>query len=265
MTKDDLSELFDEPTDEVEAPEAEAAAPEPEATTEQAEAPAPEAEAEPEPTEGTGETEAAPPAAEKGKDQHVPITALRDEREKRQREQARAEAAERKLQEFQRWREHQEAARQQPQIDPVLEPEKALAHVQQQFQEQLWNERCQISEVMARQAVGEEAVEAAKAAFLEEAQRNPALGMEIRNQAHPYDFVVKWHKRQQAMAEIGEDPDAYRARLREEVMRELAQQTPQTAPQPSTRTPAPPRSLSSAPAAGGDTQPGDVFQELFPN
>ena len=250
MTKDGLDELFTEPTDEVEAIEAEAAAPEPEQAAEPEPAP--------EHPEGTGETEATPPVVEKAEEGRVPIGALRDEREKRQ-------ALQRELDELRRWREQQESARQQPQIDPVLEPEKALAQVQHQFRGELWNERCHISEVMARSALGEETVETAKEAFIAEAQRNPALGVELRRQQHPYDFVVKWHKRQQAMAEIGEDPDAYRARLREEVMRELAQQPATPAPQPSTRPPAPPRSLSSAPAAGGDAQPGDVFAELFPN
>lgn len=224
--------------------------------------PAPEAEAAaPEPAEKGETTEAAPPAAVESDAKHIPITALLDERERRQQ-------AERELQELKRWRQEQEAKARQPAPQPpdfYTDPDQRLAFERSQFERSLFNERLNMSEMLARQAHGDTVVETARDAFMQEATRNPALAMELQRQANPYGFVVQWHRRQQAMAEIGDDPMAYRERLKAELLAELQGQ--QGAAQPSARNPVkPPASLSAAPSASrGEAQfsRGSAFDAAF--
>jgi hypothetical protein len=70
----------------------------------------------------------------------------------------------------------------------------------------------QVSEMLAVQQFGADTVDAAGRAFLEEAQRNPALRYEyekIMASRHPYAELVSWHKRHQTMSRIGDNPDAF--------------------------------------------------------
>lgn len=228
---DPLEELFDEDpmTDEV------SVQPEPEAAPEPAE--------EPNPAQGKGEEPAAPPAAPEEKHQAIPISALMDEREKRQAAERRAQEIERRLQEFE--------AKSKPRVDFYDNPEQAIAEERTNYQRALWNERLNMSEIVARQQHGDETVSAATEAFMQAAAQNPALGMDLQRQANPYGFVVNWHKQQSILAEIGNDPAAYRERLRAEIMAEQQAAAAQVAPSP-TQRPAtvPPRSMASAPAAG---------------
>lgn len=210
-----------------------------------------------EPKPETAEEEAAPPAAEPEKQREIPITALLDEREKRQ-------AKERELQEAQRRMadmERQLKALQQPKEQPdfYADPEAAMRSQQSAFEARLWDEKLNISEAMARDKHGDEVVQEAQQAFLAEAQRNPVLYAELQRQSHPYDFVIRWHKREKFLAEV-QDPDAWReqqlAQLREQLAAE--QQSP-------TKPKAPPASLATATSAGGEPRtPGNAFDEVFP-
>jgi hypothetical protein len=239
--ENELDEFFEEEKAEaVEAPQ-----PEPE----QAEAEAPE---QPEP-EATGEPEPAPPAEPK-EDRHAPLTALLDEREKRQ-------AAQRELQDLRRKMQEIEAAK-APKPDFFENPEQALAQERAQFQFMLWNERLNMSEAITRQAHGDEAVEEATAAYQAAMRDNPTLEAELKRERNPYGYVVKWHQRQKMLSEIGDDPSSYRAKLeteiRERLMDEL-QQNPPSPPKPS----APPRSLATAPSAGTAQPNLDPLDEIF--
>lgn len=239
--------LFEESTDD-DAPGGVAAQQEAEIPDEPVELPEPEPEQKS--PEGTGE-DAAPPAATEEKPSSIPVTALLDEREKRQR-------AERDLEELRAWRakaeqEQRDAQQkawaernQQKPPDLYDDPDKRLQYERQQAQAMVWNERLNMSEMVVRSSVGDEVVDAAVAAFGQEVQRNPTLYQEMQQQRNPYDFVVKWHKRHQFLSEVG-DPDAWREaerqRIREEV---LAESNPQPSP-----AKAPPGSLASAPSAKG--------------
>lgn len=66
----------------------------------------------------------------------------------------------------------------------------------------------------------EEAVNEAEQAFMRAAQDgslDPADFHRVRNSPNRYAEAVKWHKSQQAKAEIGDDPAAYKARLEAEI------------------------------------------------
>ena len=207
----------------------------------EAEAPA---EPEPEPS--------APPAPEQ-EAQRIPLTAMLDEREKRQK-------AERELEEMRRWRAQMEAQKQQPKTPDMYEdPEGYTRYQQSMLQQTLWNERLNVSELMARDKYGEELVDQARDAFLAQTKSNPALYVEMQQSRHPYDFVVAWHKRSQFLNEV-KDPDEWRNAERERIRQELLAE----ASQPS-KPKAPPPSMAKAPAVGTEAiAPGNSFDNMFP-
>jgi len=227
--------------------------------------PTPEPDA-PEPVVETVEPVAAEPAApaptaEPPKEQYIPISAVLDEREKRQ-------IAQRRVEELERWKSEQEA-KAQKQPDFYEDPEKFLAQQQTMVQQALWNERLNTSEIFARQQHGAELVGAAAEAFKDAATKSPALAAEFRGQADPYGFVIAWHQRQTVMSEIGNDPKAWRektaaemrAQIRAEIEAELA-----STQQPEAPKPRPPASLATAPAAGRGGEPrstGSAFDRAF--
>ncbi len=75
------------------------------------------------------------------------------------------------------------------------DPESRLRAERSQVQQMLWNERLNTSEIVARNAFGDDAVNEAQQAFLAESRNNPTLYMELQRQANPYGYVVQWHKR----------------------------------------------------------------------
>jgi hypothetical protein len=240
-----------DPMDFLENKEAEevTAAPEPEQAAPAEETPEPKGETQAEPAPS------APPAPEL-EPTRVPITALLDEREKRQAVEAEAKQLKRMLDEIK--------AQQTPQKAPDIyeDPEGFIRQTQATMQQALWNERLNMSEAIARTQHGDEQVEKARDAFAQAVQSSPALYAEMRQHPNPYAYVVNWHKRQSILSEIGNDPDKWKQSqieaLREQVRQELLAQS---SPKPA----APPPSLSKAPSRGNDAiAPGNAFDSMFP-
>ena len=243
MDADKLSFLDDElETTEAEAPE------QPEQPEPNAEAP-PEAEA-PETVEGKGDenTPAAPPAASEEKQpSNVPLAALLDEREKRQR-------IERELEELRRWRQQQENAA-QPKPDFYENPEAVLAQQQQAFQHAITSATLKQSRFLAERDHGADVVAEAYAYF----DQHPEQSAALLKEPSPFHAAVEHYKRQKLLTEVGNDPEAWRAQQEAEIRAKLEAELAQRKPA------APPRSLASAPSAGGETHsPGSAFDELFP-
>lgn len=209
-----------------------------------------EAQAEPEQAESVeepGEQEAdeaesaAPPAADPEKEpQHIPITALLDEREKRQEATRRAEEAERAMQQLQAQIRQAQQQRSQNQPDWLEDPEAASQHqmasIQQVMQEQVLNQ----SRFFAEREFGKETVQEAVAWF----DQHPQLSHQFLREPSPFHAAVEFYKRQMALDEIGDDPTAYREKVKAELMEELKA----TARSPAPKTP--PASLATAPSAG---------------
>lgn len=207
---------------------------------------------EPEPEKGE---EAAPPAAQT-EAHHIPVTALLDEREKRQSAQREAEEARQRLKEMEARLRDLETPKQKP--DFYSDPEAALAQREQVFEQRLWDQKLNLSETMAAEKHGAEVVEAAKQAFIAEVQQNPSIYGQLKQQNHPYDFVVNWHKRQQFLNEV-QDPEAWKAQQLEALRAQLAAEAAQP-PKPKL----PPASLANAPSAGGEAKtPGTAFDSVF--
>lgn len=191
-----------------------------------------------------GEQEPAPPA---GRQDHgpIPIQALLDEREKRQR-------AERELEEWRRRAAPPPAPPVRP--DVFADPDGAFSHIEKQVSEQVTRARLDMS-VMMEQASKPDYADK-EAAFIEAVKANPALYQQMLADPHPAGFAYRVGSQVLAMREIG-DPAGYRERieaeLREKLEAEYAakyQQVTPPAPAPqSAPLPAFPTSLSTARAA----------------
>jgi len=238
----DQGNSFEEMFEAMTEADAEVVAPEP-----AAEQPAPEPEPAPK-AENTGEHAAPPAATESEKPETVPLAVLREERAKRQRLQAIVD--------------EYEAAKEKKPADFFDDPQEALGAVERKAQQIALVERLKLSRFMAEQQFSKETVEEAYAFFDE----NPHLSTSLLNEPSPFHAAVEFYKRHKQLQEIGPDPDewvkrreeALRASIRAELEAELAQKAP-------TKPAAPPRSLASVPAAGGEATPkhGSVFDELF--
>jgi hypothetical protein len=215
--------------------------------------------AEPKADKGEPPVQVAPasaPPAEPPKEQHVaPLTALLDEREKRQ-------AAEREAAELRAWRQQQEAAQraqQQRAPDPRQDPDGALAYERAMFQAQLTNTRLQTSRFLAEKDFGADVVKEAFEFF----DKNPALSHQFVDHPSPFHAAVEFWKRQKVAEEVGADPVAYRARLEAEIREKLMAEMQAQPAQPKPRLPG---SLAAAPAAGGAGEPvskGSSFDAAF--
>lgn len=212
----------------------------------------------PEPQADTG-APASPPEVKPEEQPHtVPISAILDEREKRQIAQRELEDTRRKLAEY-------EAAKSHPIPDPAEDPRAFAAYQQQAFEQRMWNERLNMSETMERQKHGDAVVDEAREAFAQAVKASPALYSDMQRQPNPYAFVVQWHQRQKLIDEIGNDPAAYRTRMMEQIKAELAAQATASGA-PTTPKQTPPPSMAAAPSAGGAdlTTKGGLFDQVIP-
>lgn len=98
----------------------------------------------------------------------------------------------------------------EPMPDMLDDPAAYNARIQQEIEKATVQSKLAFSEMMAEQAHGREAIDAALAAMT---PQDAAAAMRTPN---PYDAAVKWHAQKQIMAEIGDDPAAYKAKLRAE-------------------------------------------------
>jgi hypothetical protein len=172
---------------------------------------------------------------------HVPVAALRDERDKgRKRYTEAVESFERKLAEQNaawEWRMEQlvgalRVPQQQQNAAPdfFADPDQAvdrriaaalqpMAASQQHLMERM-------SQRFALQSHGAETVQAAYDALEARIAQNPQAALadyqRIMGSADPWSELVNWHGKESVLREIGDDPAAYRARLKAELMEELS-------------------------------------------
>lgn len=188
----------------------------------------------------------------------VPISALLDERDKRQAETAKRIDLEAQLQRYQQ--------PQQPEQIPT-DPSGIIQYALAEQQRIAFNERLNTSELMARQAHGEDIVSEAQQAFLSAVGQNPMLQQQLQGQIHPYDFVVKWHKQHKLMSEIGQDPEAWRKSEAEKIRAQVLAELQGQGVQPAQSSQQPPPSVVGRPAAARagtvPIGPGNAFDSIF--
>lgn len=196
------------------------------------------------------EAQAPAPQANDPKHGLVPIAAMLDEREKRQ-------ELERRLKEF----EDTKASSQPREIPSIQDnPEAFAAHLAEETARTTLNLRFDISEETARAKHGDDTVQSAMDWGMSKSGENPAFAAEYVKQKNPVDWVVKQHKRDKLLGEIGDDPDEYVRKRYAEIAGAAqpngAGQPTQAQPlQPTLQSipakPTPTPSLASAPNAGG--------------
>jgi hypothetical protein len=140
-----------------------------------------------------------------------------------------------------------------PSVPDVLEdPEGFGRSIQGQISSATLNAQLNVSETMARESHGDGVVDEAFQAAID-----AGVAGSFRNHRHPYGEIVKWHKQQKAVAEIG-DPDVWRAKERETIRaEELAKiQAAQVATQVTAPT------LADATSIGGRQAPAPTLTSL---
>jgi hypothetical protein len=157
--------------------------------------------------------------------QTVPLPELLEQRHARQMAEREAQYLREQLTQYQR---SIEAQRPQPQpIDPVADPEGAFRALQYQMQEQAIHQRANTSEMMARNnpvygaKVDEAVAEAVKA----------KLNGHFMQQPDPYRALMDWHTSRSVAQQVGPDLNAYREKLRAEIVAEMRAGVRPTAPQ----------------------------------
>lgn len=142
----------------------------------------------------------------------------------------------------------------QPTPDPIADPEAHSAYLMHEMQRIQANTIAEMSERFARDKHGDEfmdeALDAAKAAGVVD---------RLRQSRDPWGDLAKWHKAEKAKAEIGDDPEAYKARLKAELLAELKSETAGRSVSPPASLAGQPNLATSAPAWGGPTPLNELF------
>ncbi len=169
----------------------------------------------------------------KPEEPHVPLAALKEARNENRSLKQRLSHIETLLE-----------AQVRPQApDPIADPEAHSAFLMQQMAEAQANTIAEISERFARSQHGDELVDEA----LDAAQKAGIVD-QFRGKKDPWGDLAKWHKAEKAKAEIGDDPVAYKARLKAELLAELKSET-------AGRSVPPPASLAGQPNLGSSVPP----------
>lgn len=199
------------------------------------------AEQEPTPEEPTPEEPQAEQLPEKVADPvMVPLTALQETRDQLRDLKA-------QMKEMQVKPEPQKAP------DMFADPEGYQKFQTSQFQAALQNERLNMSEALAVDKFGAEKVEAMVAAV----KSDPALQAQwgqVANSANPYASMMKIYDQHRVAAEIGSDPEAYKAKIRDEIKAEIQAELAAEQVKKAAAQPAP--SMANLTGTGGSPQTG---------
>ena len=177
---------------------------------------------------------------------NVPLTALLDEREKRQALKRERDELEQRLQALEAQRQPQPQA-QIP--DPYEDPAGYQQYIQAQIDERAFAATAEISGRFAEQKYGKETVEEAVRWAQAQGAKDPTLGQRVRLSNDPVGFVVEQFQREQFWTKYGSDPSAIQT-----LMATPPTAAPQMAAPAAPKPIAPPRSLAAAPGAGGGHQ-----------
>lgn len=184
---------------------------------------------------------------------YIPIAALLDTRDKLKAAEALASAREREIALLQ-------GQQQQPPVDMFEDPEGFQAAINRQ----ILSAKLDLSEENARDKFGDETVEAARDWFVTQPQ---AFQQDIMSKRHPYGAAVKEFQRVQALDKLGTDTSDIDQFLAWKAAQQAAPIVP-AAVIPNQGSSLPPRSLASAPSAGGlgltpDPDPDEAFGAAF--
>ena len=135
--------------------------------------------------------------------------AYKDEKTKRQELEKQAADFQRQLErERQERLKYEQFYQQQQQVAAQQDPRIAAQQQQDYMAQMAQNARLDASEINARGSHGDEVVDAALQA-LQASPEGKAAYQTIMSSKHPWDAMVKWHKKQETLTKLGDDPDAF--------------------------------------------------------
>lgn len=141
----------------------------------------------------------------------------------------------------------------QPIPDPLDDPEGYHAYFEQRARDVEINTRINTSRMIAIQQYGQEEVDSAAKWFLDKVKEDPTYEQRLITQPHPADWVVRQHKREALLGQIGDDPDEYvRRRAAELGLTAPTTELPVVVPQQASTPVRVPRSLASQGSADSD-------------
>lgn len=161
-----------------------------------------------------------------------------------------------------------------PKPDFFEDPDGFISQAVQPLAQQQEQQREAFSRMMAVDKHGEEAVNSAYTELANRMRTDPSVRFDyqrIMSSPHPFGTLVQWHKQQSAISEIGTDPQAFREKLRAEILAEIQQGQGAGQPQPqptAAQPPVMPTSFAGTRSAGPRTAPGwsgpKPLSELMP-
>jgi hypothetical protein len=101
--------------------------------------------------------------------------------------------------------------------DPLLDPRGYREFMERRFEERLTNERREMSLQMARRAYKDEFDEAYTTA---QKHVDPALRARMQQSSDPGETLIGWYRELKVRAEVGNDPKAYREKVRSEFLKD---------------------------------------------
>ena len=239
----------------------------------------------PSPTPAPGQDDddgddASPASVEEGVQAAVPREALEAERRRRQdwkEKAARAEgelaALRRQLDEARRPQQPQpqpQPVYRAPPPDPNTDPQGYQQYAQQVEMERDINRNLNYSEWLLRDKLGDETVSQLQQEFKQMAEADRSLFEKMYSQPHPYRWMQQQVEKHRAMAEIGDNPAEFRAKIEAEARAkweaEQGGEAPAAAPVPS-RVAGMAPSLANARSSAPRSAPaytGMSLEQMFP-
>lgn len=164
----------------------------------------------------------------------------------------------------------QQPQQQQEPPDWYADPAKATEQFVSPYVQRIEHMIRQQGQQIAQYQFGADKVKAAEDAFMlavTSGRLDAADEQRIRMSPNPYAEVVQWHQRKQVLEEMGDDPAAYKEKLKQELLVELQAQQ-QSAPAQQSAAPVMPSNLAAArnvgsrsgPAWSGPASLGDIFK-----
>jgi len=258
---DPIDAMLDDPKPAEAKPEGDSGAPPPSPAPQPAPQPEPTPTPAPQPTPGEpAQPAAVKPPIEPG---HVPLAAMLDEREKRQK-------IERDFEAFKK--QHQQPPKPPP--SPYDDPDAYSRHVDGRLAQLEQNMRLNHSEERTEEKHGATLLNEAKAWAERIAQEEAARG-ETRfatfflNHPKPFEWLIATFKRDKFNSEVGDDPDAW-ARKRVAELDKQGGQPGSPQPTPQAKPFAAPKTIAGTPSAAGagarsiPVGPSAAFEAVFP-
>src|SRR5262245_21441749 len=249
--------MLDDPKPAEAKPETEGGAPPPSPAPEPQPAPAPTPQPQPAPQP------APTPEAKPIEPGHVPLAAMLDEREKRQR-------IERDFEAFKK--QHQQPPKPPP--SPYDDPDAYARHVDARMAQLEQNMRLDYSEERTGDKHGAQLLTDAKA-WGEKLAQGEAMQGSTRfidtflNHPKPFEWLVAQFKRDKFLSDVGDDPDAY-VRRRYAELNQPGGQPGSPQPTPQAKPFAAPKTIAGTPSAAGagarsiPVGPSAAFETVFP-